>query len=197
MLNHNNHFHVQGARPTAVFRIIGAIYGDRVRVPGPFTFEGIPVDNYTLDLSGLPDGCYIEEATFGGASVLHQPLRLTQTAEGRLHIALACDGGSLTARVTDRDGNPVSHVKLYVMPEETGSAAALHDVLRQAEVEKGWSGIVRPLAPGKYLVLACDLELDGTAEPIIKLWRWRSKATEVEIGPGETAQITLEIGGFD
>ena len=35
----------------------GLSYGDRVRVPGPFTFEGIPVDDYTLDLSGLPDGC--------------------------------------------------------------------------------------------------------------------------------------------
>jgi hypothetical protein len=56
---------------------------------------------------------------------------------------------------------------------------------------------VKPLPPGKYLALACDLELDGTAEPILKLWRQRSKAKEVEIGPGETAQITLEIGGFD
>jgi hypothetical protein len=117
---------------------------------------------------------------------------LTQTAEGRLHIALACDGGSLTARVTDRHGNPVSHVNLYVMPQEAGSAAALHDVLRHAEVEKGWSGVVTPLPPGKYLVLACDLETDGTADPILKLWRARSKATEVEIGPGQTAQVTLE-----
>ena len=176
----------------------GAIYGDRVRVPGPFTFEGIPVDNYTLDLSGLPDGCYIEEATLAGVSVLHQPLRLTQAAgEGRLHIALACDGGSLTARVTDRDGNPVSHVNLYVMPQEAGSAAALYEVLRHAEVENGWSGVVKPLPPGKYLVVACDLETDGTAEPILKLWRQRSKAKPVEIGPGETAQITLEIGGLD
>src|ERR1035438_7629011 len=81
------------------------------------------------------------------------------------------------------------------MPQEAGSAAALHDVLRQAEGEKGWSGVVKPLPPGKYLVVACDLETDGTAEPILKLWRQRSKAKPVEIGPGETAQITLEIVG--
>jgi hypothetical protein len=178
--------------------LAGVIYGDHVRVPGPFTLESMPVEDYTLDVRELPEGCYVKDAAFAGASVLHQPLRLTQAAgDGRLHIALACDSGSLTARVTDRDGNPVSHVTLYVMPEEAGSAAALHDVLRQAEVENGWSGIVRPLAPGKYLVLACDLELDGTAEPILKLWRQRSKATEVELGPGGTAQVTVEIGEFD
>jgi hypothetical protein len=180
------------------YQITSAVsYGDRVRVPGPFTLEGIPVDDYALDLSDLPGGCYVQDATLGEASVLHQPLRLTQAAEGRLHIALACDGGSLTARVTDRDGNPVSNVRLYVMPEEAGSAAALQDVLRQAEVENGWSAIVKPLPPGKYLVVACDLELDGTAEPVLKLWRQRSKAKAVAIGPGETTQVTLEIGDLD
>src|ERR1039457_3208990 len=178
--------------------MVGFFLGGHVQVPGPFTLESMPVDDYTFEVREVPDGCYVKEATLAGVSVLHQPLRLTQAAgEGRLHIALACDGGSLAARVTDRDGNPVSHVNLYVMPEEAGSAAALYEVLRHAEVENGWSGVVKPLPPGKYLALACDLELDGTAEPILKLWRQRSKAKEVEIGPGETAQITLEIGGLD
>ena len=171
----------------------GLSFGDRVRVPGSFTLDGIPIDDYTLDLRELPEGCYAKDATFGGVTVLHAPLRLTQAADGRLHIALACDGGSLAARVTDRDGNPVSNVQLYLMPEETGSAAALHDVLRQTDVENGWSGIIKPLAPGKYLALACDLQMDGTAVPFVKLWRMRSKAKEIEVDSGEAAQVTLEI----
>lgn len=167
-------------------------YGGRIQVPGPFTLENSPANDYSLKLGELPAGCYVKQAAFGSANVLHQPLQLAQGAEGRLHIALACDGASLTARVTDRDGNPVSHVNLYVLPAEAPSAAALSDLLKQAEVQNGWSGIVQPLPPGKYLVLACDLELDGTAEPILKLWRSRPKAKEVEIGAGESAQVTLE-----
>jgi hypothetical protein len=66
-------------------------------------------------------------------------------------------------------------------------------VLERAEVDNGWSEAVKPLPPGKYLAVACDLELDGAAEPILKLWRWRSKAKEVEIAPREAAQVTLEI----
>jgi len=189
--------HADEEESSGVF-MAGVSYGDRVRVPGPFTLETVPADDYMLEASEIPNGCYVKDATFAGASILHQPLRLTRAAgEGRLHIALACDAGSLTARVTDRDGNAVSHVNLYVMAEDAGSAAALHDELRQADVENGWSGVVKPLPPGKYLVLACDLGLDGTAEPILKLWRQRSKAKEIEIGPGEAAKVTLEVGDIE
>jgi hypothetical protein len=177
------------------YGMAGTMYGDRARVPGPFTLESIPIEDYTLQVRALPEGCYVKEATFAGVSVLHRPVRLTETAgDARLHIALACDGGSLTARVTDHDGNPVSHVHLYAMPEEAGSAAALSDVLMEAEVENGWSEVVKPLPPGKYLVVACGLETDGTAEPIMKLWRARGKAKEIEIGAGGMVQVTLEIG---
>lgn len=172
-------------------------YGDHVAVPGPFTLENSPADDYELKIGQFPDGCYVKRAEFGGVNVLHRALRLTEAPEGRLHIALACDGASLTARVMDRDGNPVSHVNFYVMPEDIGSAAALSEVLRAAEVENGWSGMVQALAPGKYLVLASGLELDGTADPILSLWRARSKAKEIEIGPGDAAQVTLEIGDID
>lgn len=175
----------------------GLSYGDYIQVPGAFTLGDVPVNDYMLDVNELPDGCYVKDATLGGAGVLHQPVRLTQADAGRLRIALACNGGSLRARVTDREGHAVSNVHLYLIPEEAGSAAALDDVLRQAEVEDGWSDIVTELPPGRYLVLACDLETDGTAKAILKLWRQRAKGKPVEIGPGEAAQVTLEIVGLD
>jgi len=158
----------------------------------------MPADDYQMDVRRLPSGCYLKQASYSGASILHEPLRLTRApGDGRVHLALACDGGSLTARVTDRDGNPVSNLNLYVMPDEAASPAMLNDVLRQEDVEKGWSGTVAPLPPGKYLVLASGLDTDGTAEPILKLWNARSRAKEVSIGPGETTQITLEASDIE
>ena len=73
--------------------------------------------------------------------------------------------------MSNGDGNPVSHVNVYVFSEGADSAAALSSQLRSQEVEKGLSGAIGPLRPGKYLVLASELSLDGTAEPILKLWR--------------------------
>ena len=167
-------------------------YGNRVAAPGAFTVGPLPPDEYELQIRELPEGCYVKGATFGGESVLHRGLQLGEAAGQRLHLAIACDGGSLAARVTDGNGNPVSHLRMYVMPSETPSAAALSGDLMEGDVDNGWSEVVKPLAPGKYLAMACELETDGTAAPIIKLWQARGKAKEVEIGAGQKAQITLE-----
>ena len=67
----------------------------------------------------------------------------------------------------------------------------------RATVEKGWSGMLKSLPPGKYLALACDLEIDDTAEPIRKLWRAHSKAKGVGIGANGMTQINLEVERID
>jgi len=161
----------------------GVTYGDHIQAPGSFRLEQMPPDDYKLEFSELPEGCYVKGAPLD--------VQLGEGADDRLHVAVACDGASLTARVTDGDGNPVSHLKLYLIPADAASPAALQDDLQQAEIENGWSE-VKPLAPGKYLALACDVETDGTAAPIVKLWQARGKAKEIEIGAGQKAQITLE-----
>jgi len=174
-------------------------FGTRVSVPGSFTLARLPAaGDYEFGADMLPESCYIKEASYGTASLLDGLLRATGgRGTARIHVVLACDGGSLTARVTDSDGNPVSNVNLYVMPADAESEAVLSTSLRTAEVEKGWSRAASPLRPGKYLVLASELSLDGTAEPIRKLWRARSKAKEVEIGPNSTVQVTLEVTGTE
>ena len=63
MLNHNNHFHVQGARPTAVFRLIDpktrTVYVYRPgetteRLVDPRRVEGEPpVDSFVLEMAGI------------------------------------------------------------------------------------------------------------------------------------------------
>ena len=179
---------------------MGGMFGlaGKIPVPGPFTLGRVRAGgDYRLGVEGLPHDCYLKEASYGTASVLHG-LRLTGGgAEARLRLVLACDGGFLAARVADSEGNPVSHVSLYVMPADVASEGALSTAIQSTEVENGWGSVAGALPPGKYLALACDLELDGTAEPILRLWRARSKAKEVEIGPNATAQVTLEVAGID
>ncbi|HEY9140959.1 MAG TPA: hypothetical protein VIN93_08705 [Bryobacteraceae bacterium] len=185
----------QAGRPPSMRAMFA--FGGKVRVPGPFTLGKVPAaGDYQFRVDDLPEGCYVKEASIGTASVLPGLLRMTGGgAEGRMRLVLACDGGFLTARVADSEGNPVSHVHLYVMPADTPSEAALSTAIRTGEVEKGWSSMTGPLPPGKYLALASELELDGTAGPIAQLWLARSKAKEVEIGPSAVVQVTLEVAG--
>lgn len=185
----------QAGRPSSMK--FGFTFGGNVAVPGPFTLGRAPAaGDYQLTVGDLPQGCYLKEASYGTVSVLRGLLRMTGGgAEARLRLVLACDGGFLTARVTDSDGNPVSHVHLYVMPEDVPSEGALSSAIRTGEVEKGWSSATGPLPPGKYLALVSEMELDGTAGPIAQLWLARSKAKEVEIGPNAMVQVTLEVAG--
>ena len=166
--------------------------GDYVDIPGPFRLTQIIPDDYELGIRGLPQGCYLKEATYGGTDVLHNLLRLS-TQDGQLHLAIACDSGHLAVQVTDHDGHPITHGHLYLFPQAAAAAAAMSLEMRWWEVNNGWGVSDRPLPPGKYLALACDLETDGTAEPVLKLWHARSKATEVEIRPGGAVQIKVEI----
>jgi len=166
--------------------------GDYVDIPGPFRLTQIIPDDYELGIRGLPQGCYLKEASYGGIDVLHNLLRLS-TQDGRLRLVVACDSGRLTAQVSDREGNPVANSHFYLMPEGAASEGAMNSELRGWPVEHGWATSSTPLPPGKYQALACDLETDGTAEAVLKLWRARSKATPVEIRPGGAAQIRIEL----
>jgi len=195
---HNGSRNADEPQPSSYWFASSFSYGGRVQVPGPSMLGRVPIDDYEMEFRELPPDCYVKEAVWGGTDLLHDPLRLTRSSgDGLLRASLACDAASLNARVTDSDGNPVSGVNLYVMPADVASPARLADLLRQETVEDGWSGTVASLPPGKFLVLATRLEMDGTTEPILRLWHARTKAKEVTLGPRESSQITLEMSELE
>jgi len=120
-------------------------------------------------------------------------LRLSGGAAGEMRIALACDAGSLRARVVDGGGAAVPFGTLFVIPEDLTNPALLPPAMRQLEIRDGWTEPADSMPPGRYLLLPCNVETDGTAAPILRLWNARSRAKEVSIEPGASAQVTLEL----
>jgi hypothetical protein len=179
--------------PKASFGIGGGMFtGERVRLPAEFKLR-LPGDEFKLDVAPLPPGCYLKEAGWSGVRVRNRPVRIARgLPAGTLEIVIGCDSGSIGARVTDRDGNPVSNIHLYAMPAAADSAAAMAEDLLTGEVDKGWGTVSGVVPPGKYLVLACNVELDGTADPYLKLWQARGRATEVRVGARAAVRVTLE-----
>ncbi len=171
----------------------GLSYGAKIQVPGAFTLQGIPPEDYTVSIRDTPPGCYVQEATYGGATVLGTMLRLSGGAAGEMRITLACDAGSLRARVVDGAGTAVPFGTLFVIPEDLTNPALLPPAMRQLEIRDGWTEPADSLPPGRYLLLPCNVETDGTAAPILRFWNARSRAKEVSIEPGASAQVTLEL----
>jgi hypothetical protein len=180
------------ARPITRAPFRGEAGSSRPSIPGQFSLDNLLMDEYAVQVNGVPAGAYIKDITYDVHSVLREPLRLgTAVGEVSLRIVLARDGGSISAKVADKDGNPVADAYVVVIPASSSSEAMLAAAMLSGQTDQtgAWSSAVLP--PGKYHVIASQLPVDKSPECIGKLQRSRNKAAEVEIGRGATVQVTL------
>lgn len=167
-------------------------------IPGAFSFGGVLPDEYAVEIRNVPPDFYIKDVTYGGASVLHLPLRAdAATASAHLHIVLASDGGTIATKVADRDGNPVQDCNIVVVPTETGSDAALADAIATGRTDQYGAYSSPRLAPGKYYVLATAARTGRSPEFIGKLTRALNRLQDVELGAGASVQVSLSPTGLD
>jgi hypothetical protein len=172
----------------------GLQVGGPTPVPGPFSLGRLPAGEWQLRVSRLAAGCYVKSATYGSQDLLRGFLHVGQDgATDRVRLSIACDGGSLTAHVTDTSGNPVPDVFLYLFDPEASGPGEMAANLRRTQVTTGWSAPLTALRPGKYLALvaAADTSGEGSADDVEALWSLKSEAKPVEIGPGAMAQLTM------
>lgn len=181
-------------RPLARGSTKGELDGQlrRVAVPGEFVLSHVFMDEYQVPLDGVPRGLYVKDATYGGASVLHEPMRVGSALGGTLRIIMGRDGGTVGVKVADKDGNPVADIDVYVLPANAPSEALVPAVTVRSQTDPSGSYTSGVLAPGKYYVLASRVRVDATPESAGKLWRSRSRGKEVALGPNGSLQATVE-----
>ena len=164
----------------------------RTSIPGQFSFKHLLVDEYGLQTFGVPEGAYIRDITYGGRSVLGEPLRIgSSIGDGGLKIALARDGGSVATNVADRDGKPVADAHVLLLPLTADSEATLAASMVSGQTDQNGAWKSPQVRPGKYHILASPLAVNKSPEIIAKLWRARHRAQEVELTPNGTAQVKL------
>ncbi len=164
----------------------------RSEAPGKFSFTGLFVDDYRMRFFRLPDGAYIKDVTYAGASILNQPLRVgSAMGDASLRVVLARDGAVLTAKAADKDGNPVPDSWIYIIPAGVTTDIELADRLISGQTDQDGVFNSKPLAPGKYYVIAGSLEVNKTPESIAKLAGSRSQATEIDLTAGAVQSVTL------
>ncbi len=168
-------------------------------IPGEFSVEGgLLMDEFGLQVSNVPKGLYVKDIAYGGRSILYEPLRLgSSMGDAGLRIVVARDGGMASARVTDKDGNPVADCAVVLMPASASNEGTLAAALTTGKTDMGGAWSSAALPPGKYYALATSVGLDRSPETIAKLWRARTGAQEIEISPNGTAAVTLTPKGLE
>jgi len=185
-------------RPMTRAPFRGEFRGAKASIPGQFSLDNVFMDEYSLQITGVPDGAYIKDVTYGGHNVLREPLRPgSAVGEAGLRIVLARDGGSVSAKVADKENKPIADAQVVVMPASVGTEGLLAAAMVSGQTDQNgaWSSALLP--PGKYYVIAAQLPVDKTPECIVKLWRSRSNAEEVEIGPGRAVQVALALAKIE
>jgi hypothetical protein len=178
--------------PLARNQFMGESTDAQPSIPGQFSLPSMFMDDYAPSIHGFPQGAYLKDITYAGLSIAHEPLRLgSAVGSPSLRIVLARDGGSLSAKVTDKDGNPAPDAFVMAIPKGASSEASLAAELISGQTDQYGTYTSGSLAPGKYQVLATNAPVDESAEGIGKLWSARAHGAEIDIGPNATVQITL------
>jgi hypothetical protein len=172
--------------------------GEKLRVqpdiPGTLPMTGLLLDDYGVRATINSPGLYVKDVTYAGRSVRFAPLHLGSAAEGSgLQMTIGQDGGTITGSVTDKDGNPIADTLVVVIPADTPNEGALAAQIISGQTDQGGHYTSRPLAPGKYFVVATEDSYDMTPESIGKLWQSHAHYQEVDLNPLAAAQVTLQL----
>lgn len=162
-------------------------------LPGRFTVEDVYPEEYLVRASGTPDGFYVKDITYGGIGVLHGSLTPgAALGNATLKVVVARDGGTISARVADKDGNPVESASLCFLPAEAGTPAELETVFACSSTDAAGIGASGTLRPGKYRVVATSALMDHSVASIDALWGARLKGYEVELPPKGSVQVSVQ-----
>jgi hypothetical protein len=159
-------------------------------IPGTFTVPDLLTDEYAVHVFLNVPGLYVRDISYGTKSVRYRPLQVVSNDE--LRVIIGHDGGTISVRVADKDGNPVGDMRVLLVPEEADSEAALQSMLITGTTDQLGNYTSRTLAPGKYYAAASSDYFDATPESIGKIWQSRSGFKEVDLAAKGNAQVTLE-----
>ena len=167
--------------------------GAATAVPGTFHFPTMLMGDYEVAVLGLPTGQYVKDVIYGGASVLHRPLRLGNAPlNSPLGIVVGRDGAVIAAQVSDSEGKPVVDAYFYALPAAADSESALADTMAYGQTDRFGQFTTDTLPPGKYYVLAHRSGVGLSSFSIGRLWAARlSQGTELELGHGGFRQVRL------
>ena len=115
----------------------------------------------------------------------HESFRLDAQFPGEpIRIVVSPKAASLSVRVEDDKGKPVSNYPVFLMPKDATTEAQLAERLIHGESDAdGLCHFVGNLPPGEYKVIATLLNVDFSPEFLRALWILRDRASELDLKP--------------
>ena len=153
----------------------------QVRDDGTFSMPNVPVGPASLSVGGKPAGDYVKSYHFVERSI-PGPFQVPHSG-GNLMLVLGTDGGQVTGKVQDQDGNAGDHMLVTLAPK--GALAGRTDLIQTVATADDGSFQLSGVAPGDYNVFAWESTNTDAARAPEFFKMFESSATSVSIsGPG-------------
>jgi hypothetical protein len=154
-----------------------------VRDDMQFTLMNVPPLRQTVEVSGIPQSCYVQSTRYGGAEIPADGIELH--AGGTIEITLSCQAAQLDAVATTQDDKVAPHAVFALVPKDGGPV-----IVRTANENGIYS--FQGLKPGDYSLFAWeDTEEGAPLDPDFRK-PFESQAKLISLDPAARANISLK-----
>lgn len=170
-------------------RSFGFDHRAKPKADGTFVVENITPTSYRLDLSGIPDGAYLQSVRLGSEERIHKPLDFSQSTSGELLITFRYGAAGVEAEVetpTSNGGRPALALVADPLP---GDGSGIH------EGKAGESGTFtfKNLPPGKYELFAFEAIDSGELANAAIRKAIAGKGVTVQLKEGDRKQAQASV----
>lgn len=125
----------------------------RLKEDGSFSLANVNPDNYSVTVSGLPDGFYVKSIMASGQDALVSGLNLTTGAAAAIDILLAPNAGQATGVVQNEQQQPAAGVTVVLIPQEK-ERSEQSQYYKTATTDAAGAFTLKNLDPGQYKIYA-------------------------------------------
>jgi uncharacterized surface anchored protein len=148
-----------------------------------FTIKGVPPMKFAVNVSGIPNTCYLKSVTFGGRDVTTEGLDMS--AGGPMEVTISAAAAQVDAVILDKDSKPVSGAVVALIPKEGSPMVYTADD----------NGILsaKGLKPGDYKLLAWeDVESGAPYDPdFLAQFEKKTKSLKLDKSAHEALQLSV------
>jgi protocatechuate 3,4-dioxygenase beta subunit len=151
-----------------------------------FTLSGVSPLPAAVNVTGIPDGCYVKSIRFGGQEVPDDGISMA--SGGIMQVILSATAGTITATIADKDGNPVQGATVALYQKDAPVASA-----KSASSNESGTASFKGLKPADYLVIAWeDIPSGAYLDPLF-VKPYESRGETVKVGASSQQAVQVKV----
>ena len=158
---------------------------------GGFVLRAVPFGEYSVKITGIPQGSYVKSITMGQSDVLMEGIRVTGAVTNRLEIVLATDSGALTGRALDAKQEPTPNVTAVLVPDPARRYRL--DLFQDVSTDANGRFRFQSVVPGEYKLFAWEDVATGAWQDPEFLRTRENLGTPIQIIPGSNQPADVKV----